>query len=349
MTIPVTSSPIRVIKRGIHALFAAVLPLSLLFAPGGVQANDDIVVYSSRNTQLIEPIFDAYSRETGNAISFITAGAGELIQRLDAEGALTKADVFLTVDVGMLWRAAEKGLLAPVESRTLRKNVPAHLRDTDGRWFGLSRRARVIVYASDRVDASELDSYRQLAEPQWKNRLCLTSGKEVYNQSLIAVLMERYGESDTEAMLKGWLSNLAARPFASDTAVLQAIEAGQCDVGIVNSYYFGRMQHNDPTVPIRIFWPDQGAGGVHENISGAAVTLHAPNPNKALDLVEWMSTREAQVLFAGLNMEYPVNPKVRPVRPVAKWGRFQSDERPIDRIGPLLDKATRLMLKAGYL
>jgi len=309
---------------------------------------EEMVVYSARNEHLIKPLFDAYSRETGVAVRYLTDQAEPLLARLKAEGKRTPADLLITVDAGNLWRAAEAGVLAPVASDTLERNVPPHLRDPQNRWFGLSGRVRTIVYSTARVATDELDGYAGLAGPKWRGRLCLRSARKVYNQSLVAMLIQRHGEAEAERVVRGWVANLALQPFADDNTVMEAIAAGQCDVGIVNSYYFGRLQRQRPDVELALFWPDQQGKGVHMNVSGAGVTRYAPHRERAIDLLEWLTTRPAQVLFTRLNMEYPINPKVHPERAVGAWGRFKVDDANLTNAGRLQADAIRLMDRAGY-
>ena len=221
------------------------LVVAALLAPLSVSAKE-VVVYSARNEHLIKPLFDRYTRETGVEIRYITDKAGPLMQRLRAEGKRTPADMLITVDAGNLWHAAQSGVLASVDSAVLNANIPAHLRDSEGRWFGLSERARTIVYSTERVKPGELSSYEDLAEPKWKGRLCLRTSKKVYNQSLVATLIARHGEKQAEQIVRGWVDNLATAPFSNDTKAMQAVAAGQCDVTIVNTYYFGRLQAEQP-------------------------------------------------------------------------------------------------------
>jgi iron(III) transport system substrate-binding protein len=213
-------------------------------------APSDLVVYSARNEEHIQAIFERYAAETGQRIQLITDDAGPLIQRLAAEGKNSPADLLITVDAGVLWHAAQLGLLRSTNSTVLDANIPEHLRDPGKRWFGLTVRARTIVYSSERVKPEELDSYESLTDPRWKNRLCLRTSKSVYNQSLVAMLIAEHGEEKTERIVRGWVANLAAPVFANDTLLMQAIEAGQCDVGIVNTYYFGRLQRDNPRLPL---------------------------------------------------------------------------------------------------
>lgn len=313
---------------------------------------EDVVVYSARNEQLIKPLFDAYTRATGVQVKFITDKEGPLMARLKAEGKNTPADVLLTVDAGNLWQASEEGLLRPIRSNVLQANVPAHLRDPDNEWFGLSVRARTMIYNTAKAKPSELSTYEDLAGPKWKGRLCLRTSKKVYNQSLVAMMIYEYGEDKTENMVEGWVRNLATSPFPDDTKAMEAVAAGQCDVTIVNTYYYGRLMEKQPNLPLGIFWPNQAlknkAAGVHVNISGAGVTRHAKNPAGAQKLIEWLSSDQAQNLFADVNLEYPVNPKVAPDKTVAAWGGFKQNLINVKEAGSLQAKAVKLMDRAGY-
>ncbi|MDX1335727.1 MAG: Fe(3+) ABC transporter substrate-binding protein, partial [Gammaproteobacteria bacterium] len=309
---------------------------------------DTITVYSARKEHLIKPLFDTYSEKTGVQIRYITDKAGPLLARLKAEGANTPADMMMTVDAGNLWQAAESDVLSPVESQVLNKNIPAHLRDPGNQWFGLSIRARTIVYNTDRVKPADLSSYEDLADPKWKGRLCLRTSKKVYNQSLVAMMIARHGEEKTSQIIEGWVANLATQPFSNDTKTMQAVAAGQCDVAIVNTYYFGRLQKKDPNINLALFWPNQDSTGVHVNISGAGITKHAKNRDAAIKLLEWLSSEEAQQKFAALNMEYPVNPAVAPDAVVAAWGDFKGDDLNVAEAGKLQAEAIKLMDRAGY-
>lgn len=333
-------------KPTLTRLFAIVA-----FAAAAAQA-EEVVVYSARNEQLIKPLFDAYTRDTGVQIKFITDKEGPLMARLQAEGKNTPADVLLTVDAGNLWQASNEGLLRPIKSKTLETNVPKHLRDPDNEWFGLSVRARTMVYNTNKVKPADLSTYEDLAGPKWKGRLCLRTSKKVYNQSLVAMMITEYGEGKTEDMVRGWVNNLATSPFPDDTKAMEAVAAGQCDVTLVNTYYFGRLMEKQPRLPLAIFWPNQNlkskAAGVHVNISGAGVTRHAKNPAGAQKLIEWLSSDKAQNLFADVNLEYPVNPTVAPDKTVAAWGSFKQNLINVKEAGSLQAKAVKLMDHASY-
>lgn len=308
----------------------------------------DLVVYSARNEQLIKPLFDAYEKETGQHIKFITDKEGPLLQRLKAEGENSPADLLITVDAGNLWQASEEGLLKPIKSQVLIENIPAYLRDPNNRWFGLSVRARTIVYNPERVKPAELSTYEDLGSPKWKNRLCLRTSKKVYNQSLVAMMIAEYGVSKTEQIIKSWVANLATDVFSDDTKLLEAINAGQCDVGIVNTYYFGRLIEKKPQAKLALFWPNQMTNGVHVNVSGAGVTRYAKHVAEATKFLEWLSSEKAQKLFADVNLEYPANPKVAPDPIVAAWGKFRSNPLNVAKAGELQVEAIKLMDRVGY-
>lgn len=323
------------------ALSACLLSTSSLAA-------EEVVVYSARIDELIKPVFDAYTAKTGVPIKFITDKEAPLLARLKAEGKNTPADLLITVDAGNLWQAEQEGVLLPLESATIEANIPAQYRSASGAWTGLSLRARTIAYSTERVTPEELSTYEALADANWEGRLCLRSSKKVYNQSLTATLIETHGAEKTEEILKGWVNNLATDPFADDTALLQAINAGQCDVGLVNTYYFGRLHKQDADLKVKLFWPNQQDRGVHVNLSGAGVTRYAPHPQAAQQLLEWMSGTEAQGLFASLNQEYPANPAVQPSAEVAAWGEFKADSIPLEVAGKRQVEATMLMDRAGW-
>lgn len=328
-----------------NRLFVA-LSASLLSAP--LWAAEEIVVYSARIDELIKPVFDAYTAKTGVPIKFITDKEAPLLARLQAEGQNTPADLLITVDAGNLWQAEQQGVLQPIRSATIEANIPAQYRAPSGAWTGLSLRARTIAYSTERVKPEELSTYEALADANWEGRLCLRSSKKVYNQSLTATLIEAHGAAKTEEIIKGWVGNLATDVFADDTALLQAIDAGQCDVGLVNTYYFGRLHKQDPNLKVKLFWPNQSDRGVHVNLSGAGVTKNAPHPEAAQALLEWMSSAEAQGLFASLNQEYPANPAVKPSAEVAAWGEFKADSIPLEVAGKRQVEATMLMDRAGW-
>ncbi len=318
------------------------LAVSVRPAPGA-----EVNAYSSRSHYGSEPAMEAFTRKTGIKIHTFGGSAQEVFERLQAEGERTKADAMITVDAGNLWNAARHGLLAKVESPVLNENVPPHLRDPEGRWFGLTMRARTIMYSTARVQPAELSTYEALGDPKWKNRLCLRTSNYIYNQSLLAAWIKRYGEPKVEQIVRGWVRN---QPILinGDTKILEAIAAGQCDVGLANTYYLGRLIAKDPKFPVAPFWADQQGNGTHVNISGAGVTAHAKNRENAVTLIEFLSSVEAQNLFADANLEYPVNPKVKPHEILLRWGPFKADDINVAAAGEFQAAATRLADRVGY-
>ncbi len=309
---------------------------------------DEVVVYSSRQEHLIRPLFERFTEETGIRVRYTTDNAGALMARLQSEGRNTQADLFMTVDAGNLWQATERGLLATVKSEALIRAIPAHLRDPDGHWFGLSVRARTLIYSTERVDPEELGGYADLADEAWRGRLCLRSSQSVYNQSLVAMLIASRGVERAEEIVEGWVANLAAQPFSNDTSTMEAVIAGQCDVALVNTYYFGRLQSRNPDVPLAVHWADQDDNGVHVNISGAGVTRHAQRPGAAQKLLEWLAGEEAQALYGALNHEYPAREGIDRDPLVASWGDFRVDDTNLAEAGRLQTQAVMLMDRAGY-
>ncbi len=326
-------------------LFAA---FTLTALAGAAQAADEVVVYSARIDELIKPVFDAYTAKTGVPVKFITDKEAPLLARLKAEGANTPADLLITVDAGNLWQAEQEGVLKPLKSDVIDANIPAQYRSSTGSWTGLSLRARTIFYSTERVQPSELSTYEALADKNWEGRLCLRTSKKVYNQSLTATLIETHGAAKTEEIVKGWVANLATDVFADDTALLQAIDAGQCDVGITNTYYYGRLHKQQPDLKVKPYWPNQNDRGVHVNLAGAGVTKHAPHADAAQKLLEWMTTEEAQAIFAGVNQEFPANPAVPPSAEVAAWGTFKADSIATEVAGKRQAEAIMLMDRAGW-
>lgn len=308
-----------------------------------------ITVYSSRNEQLIKPLLDKFTQETGINVNLVTDKPGPLAERLTAEGDNSPADLLITVDAGNLWQAKQKGLLqVGLNTETINKNIPEQFRDKEGYWAGLSLRARTIFYQPSSVKAEELSTYEDLADPKWKGKLCLRTSNNVYNQSLVASMIATLGAEKTEQVLKGWVANLATNPFSDDTKLLEAIAAGQCQVGIANSYYYGRLVEKKADFPVKIFWANQGSTGTHVNVSGAGITKSAKNVEEAKKLVEWLSAPEAQGLYSSDNKEYPANPAGAVSDLLKSWGEFKQDSINVAKFGELQSEAVKLMDKAGY-
>jgi len=324
----------------------AALCVGVALTTGPAAAAEVVVVYTARHYGQ-EPVFEAFTKQTGIEMQSFDGSPSELFERLQAEGDKTPADVLISVDAGDLWNAAQAGLLATIDSSELQANIPAHLHDAKNRWFGLSVRARTIMYNTRKVKPEELSTYAALGDPKWKNRLCLRSSNHIYNQSLLATMIKRFGEATVEAMVRGWVANNPTL-INSDTRILESIAAGECDVGITNSYYLGRLLAKEPNLPVAPFWANQQTTGTHVNISGAGVTAHAKHRDNAIKLIEFLSRPEAQQLLVNSNFEYPANPQT-PVHPIlAKWGPFKQDDINVAAAGELQPTAIKLADRAGY-
>jgi iron(III) transport system substrate-binding protein len=312
--------------------------------PAGAGA---LMVYSSRSHYGSEPVFDAFAKKTGIAVRFFHGNNNEVFERLRNESAHSPADVLLTVDAGNLWNAARSGLLVPIDSKVLAANIPAELRDPDGRWFGLAVRARTVMYSTERVTPAELTGLQGLADPKWKGRLCLRTSTNVYNQSLLSAAIKQDGEAKVEAMVRGWIANQPIY-INGDTQILEAIAAGRCDVGVTNTYYLARLLEKNPGFPVAPFWTAAGAGGVHVNVSGAGVTVSSKRRASAVALLEYLSSEEAQGLLAGSSFEYPANPAVDPHPILKQWGPYSPQRVGVGAAGEFQAAAVRLADRAGY-
>ncbi len=338
-------------KRALGQLLG--LAVAATAAIGGIaQAAEEVNVYSSRKEVLIRPLLDRFTKETGIKVNLLSADAGALLNRLQNEGRNTPADILLTVDAGNLHRAREAGVLQPVESEALEKHVPAALRDPEGHWFGLSQRARVIFRAKDRVPADAIDSYEDLADPKWDNRLCIRSSENIYNQSLVASIIAHEGVEAAEAWAKGVVENMARPPQGGDRDQYRAVAAGECDIAVGNTYYYGHMlqDKNDRAAAekLAIVWPNQDGRGTHVNVSGAGMTKHAKNTDNAIKLLEFLVSPEAQKWYAEVNNEYPVRPDAEVGAVLQQWGEFKADELNLSNLGIHNAEAVRVMDRAGW-
>jgi len=327
-----------------RALIAVALLLGALVSPASA---DEVVVYSARIEKLIKPMFQAFTGKTGVKVKYFAASGAELFERLKAEGSKTPADLFMTVDAGNLWIAERAGILQGFRSEAVEKNIPAHLRARGNSWVGLSVRARPIMHSTARVKPSELSTYEALGESRWRGWLCLRTSRQVYMQSLVATMIKSLGENRSEEVVRGWMAN-RPRILDSDTKILEAIAAGQCDVGLANTYYLAHLKEKDPRFPVAPFWPNQSDRGVHVNVSGAGMTKHAKNRIDAVRLIEFLSSKEAQNLYADTNYEYPANPQVKPHPLIAAWGTFKADQVDVAAAGEFQAAAVKLMDRVGY-
>lgn len=302
-------------------------------------------VYTSRHYG-VEPVFERFTEETGIEVRFTTGADALLRERLKAEGENTPADMYIAVDAGNLWLAAEDGLLESIDSQTLRDNIPEELRDADGRWFGLTQRVRTILYHPDRVSPEELSTYEALADPVWNGRLFMRPSTHSYTQSLVSSLIAAHGDARAAEIVSGWVANNPTF-IDSDTKILEALAAGEGDVAITNHYYLGRLLEENPDFPIKVFWANQDDRGAHVNISGAGVTAYAPNRDNALLLLEWLSG-PGQEMFASSNHEFPANPDAEPHPIIVEFGPFKADPIAKAEYGRRQADAVKLLNTAGY-
>ena len=309
---------------------------------------DELTVYTSRQPQLIEPIVEKFSLETGIKVNFLSGNAQELMERIDVEGDTSPADIFMTVDAGVLWQAAERDIFSSTNSKILEENIPSYLRDSENKWFGLSKRARTIVYSNDQFDDNDFSTYEDLANPKWKGKLCLRTSKKVYNRSLMASMIDAYGFEKAKEVVTGWISNLATEVFSNDTNALKAVSSGQCGLTIVNTYYLARLLDDPQYDNLTLFWANQSDRGVHVNISGAGIVKTSKNKQAATLLLEYLSSEKAQDFYASANKEYPVLDGAMVHASIKDWGEFIEDNINVGKLGSLQKEAVFLAQEVGY-
>lgn len=331
-------------------VFKVALSLTLIMGSTLSFANE-VNIYSYRQPFLIKPLFDAFTKQSGIEVNVVFAKKG-LAERLVREGKNSPADLVFTVDIGRLNEVKEKGVVQAVSSSILTANIPTQYRDPDNQWFGLTTRTRSIYASKERVDLNKLQSYEDLANPEWKGRICTRSGKHPYNLALIASMIAHHGEAKTETWLNGVKDNLARRPQGNDRAQVKAIKEGVCDLSLGNNYYYGKMISNEEQSAwadaVHLTFPNQNNRGTHVNISGMALTKSAPNKENAIKLMEFLSQELAQQIYAEQNYEYPVNPNVAPSGLVQSWGEFKSDNLSLTTIAKLRKDAAKLVDKVAF-
>lgn len=340
-------------KLNLSKIKLSLVTLALLGSVAA-QASSEVNVYSARKQALIKPLLDKFESSTGITVNLITGKADALLQRLKIEGKASPADIFITVDAGRLQRAKEAGVLQPISSDVLTTNIPENLRDSDNLWFGLSQRARTIFYAKDKVDPTELTTYEDLADKKWRGKICLRSSNSIYNQSLVASMIENIGSEKTLTWATALVKNIAKPPAGGDIDQLKAVAAGVCDITISNTYYFGRLMNSDDkddqqvVDKVGLFWPNQNDRGVHMNVSGAGLTKYAENKNNAIKLIEFMTSPESQAWYSAVNSEFPVLKSAPISKSVASWGPHKADSIALNKLGENNRAAVELMDKAGW-
>ena len=331
---------------------ALLSPLLAMPLASGAELGE-VNIYSYRQPYLINPLLKEFSDETGIKVNVIYAEKG-LIERIQAEGRNSPADLLLTVDVGNLTQATDAGIAQPVQSSTLDAEIPSAYRASDGQWIGLTRRARVVYASKERVKQDSI-TYEELADPKWRGKICIRSGQHVYNVALIASMIAAHGEEWSEQWLKGVKANLARKPAGDDRLQVKGVYAGECDLAVGNTYYMGAMLKNDKEPEqkewansVNMLFPNTNDRGTHVNISGAVMAKHAPHKDNAIKLLEFLASDKGQEMYADVNNEYPVREDV-PWSPLVKsWGNFKPDPISLDEVAALRKKASELVDKVGF-
>jgi len=319
-----------------------------------VQAAEEVNLYSARKEALIKPLLDKFTEKTGIKVNLVTGKADALLKRLQSEGKSTPADVLLTTDAGRLYRAKQAGVLQPIKSEILHQIVPAQYRDAENYWYGLSLRARVIMYDKQKVKPKELSTYEAVSDEKWKKRLCIRSSSNIYNQSLVASMIEANGKEATETWAKALVNNFARKPAGGDRDQIKAVAAGQCNIAVANTYYLGVMLGGDDAAQkaaaekVAIFWPNQDGRGTHVNVSGAGITKASQHKEAAQKLIEFLVSDEAQTWYADKNYEYPVKTGIPSNAILQSWGEFKADTLHMDKLGENNSEAVKLMDRAGW-
>ncbi|MEO0393785.1 MAG: Fe(3+) ABC transporter substrate-binding protein [Pseudomonadota bacterium] len=335
-----------------HGVLASAALLMAFATP--VQAAE-VNVYSGRHYDTDRQVYDLFTERTGIKVNIIEGKSDALLERIKSEGTASPADMLITVDAGRLWRAEQAGLFQAVRSDTLNDNIPASLRHPDGLWYGLSKRVRGIIYSKERLgDATLPATYEEMADPKYKGEVCIRSSNNIYNQSLLGSIIAAHGEDVTRDWAQGIKNNLARPPQGGDTDQIKAVAAGECDYAIANHYYYIRLARSgdaaDRAVADKVGFiaPNQDDRGVHANISGAGVLKTAPNPSEARQLLEFLSSADAQAIFARSNNEYPTNPNVAPIAEMELVGEYKQDELNASVFGANNPKALMIADQVGW-
>ncbi len=318
-----------------------------------VFAQDELNIYSARKEAYIKPLLNQFAAQRNVTINLVTSKADALIQRLVSEGKNTPADVLITVDAGRLYRAKEAGILRAVNDTEISRLVPEPYRDSEGFWYGLSLRVRAIVFHKERVAEQDLSSYEQLSSEQWKNRICIRSSGNIYNQSLMASMIAHHGVEAMNLWTPDFVSNFARKPQGGDRDQIKAVAAGQCDIAVVNSYYLGKMlsgtdDEKSAASQVKIFWPNQDDRGVHVNISGVGITAHAKHSALAKELVKFLLADESQQWYGDVNLEYPIRKDIPKNELLTQWGSFKADSLHLEELGKLNTVAVQVMDRAEW-
>ena len=330
------------------------LTLSAMILTTSLFAVSEVNVYSQRHYDSDKILLKQFEEKTGIKVNVVTAKAEELVAKLAIEGANTPADILITADIGNLYQAKEKNLLQPIESKILYENIPSHLRDNDKEWFALTKRARVFVYNPLKVNPADLSDYFSITDAKFKGRVVTRSSTAAYNKSLLASIIANHGEEKALEFSKGLVNNFPYNPKGGDRDQIRAVAAGDADIAIVNTYYLGVMLNSEDkkdaqiAKSLKIFFPAQATTGTHMNISGAGVTHYSKNKENAIKLIEFLSSIEAQEIFAEANQEFPANPKAKSSATVTSWGTFKEDNIQLNEVGKYNKEAVEIATKANW-
>lgn len=329
----------------------APLVLAGTLAAGAAFAQGEVNVYTYREAKLIQPLFDAFTKDSGIKVNVISASSG-LEQRIKTEGANSPADVLLTVDIARLEDAVQNGITQPIKSAALDQVVPPQYRDPEGHWYGISMRARVLYASKERVQQTAI-TYEELADPKWKGKVCIRSGQYIYNNALFAAYIAHHGEAKAEEWLKGLKANLAQKPSGGDREVARDIAAGKCDIGVANTYYWALMLNKETdrkpwAEATKVILPTFQGGGTHVNLSGVVLAKHSPNKANAMKLIEWLAGATAQQMYADLNYEYPMRSGIALNPTIAGYGKLNPDPLPFAQLAAKRKAAATLVDKVGF-
>lgn len=329
--------------------------IAITILSGCFNNSENIVnIYTHRHYKADEMIYEEFTKQTGIKVNIIKSAADQLISRLELEGKNTPADILITVDAGRLWRAKEKDLLQPINSKVINENVPQFLRDKENYWFGFSFRCRAIAYSKERVDVQKLSTYENLSSEEWKGKYLPRSSSNEYNQSLMASFVAHWGEEKADGWCKAMTNNFARTPKGSDTDIIYEIANGKGDLAMINNYYLANLiassipAENEAAKKVGLFFPNQNSTGAHINISGAALVKHSKHQENAIKLLEFLTENYAQNIFTEINFEYPVNPKVEMCKTLATWGNFKPDTLDLSLLGKYNTAAVKIFDKCGW-
>ena len=332
------------IKLTIFLLIANISFATYVYA----EEENYVNLVSARQEYLIKPILEEFTKDTGIKVNYTISFGKVMVNMIKLEGEDSEVDAYIANDAGDLYNLQQNGILQPIRSEILERNIPSHLRDPSKQWYGISMRVRSLIYNTNLVNPSTLQDYKSLGEFRWKDKLSLRTSKKVYNKSMVAMMIAHYGYEKTKIILESWVKNLNEKPLNDDIKVINALLKNKAEIGIVNSYYLAKMLRDNPKLPIKMHFLGDENNRVHINISGIGVTRYAKRKKNAIKLIEWLSSKKGQKLFANINMEYPVNKRVKAHKILQDWGKFKQMKINVKKAGELRRDAVKLMKEVAY-